>query len=278
MQTLQLAPLTAREYEHIRKLVYDLSRINLGANKKELVTARLGKRIRALKLDSYRSYLAFLDSPKGQAELFHLIDAISTNHTYFFREEGHFEFLSKVALPTLCQDKRPRALRLWSAACSSGEEAYSLGIHLTQELERYGWDWKIACSDISTRILEKAQLGVFAADRLRGVTPSMQKRFFQKGYGQWEGFFRAAEDLRKRLSFARVNLVDASYPWSDQFDIVFLRNVMIYFDRETQEEVVNKIAQQLVPGGYLIIGQSESLTGVKHPYVTCRPSVYQKPS
>ena len=277
MLATALSPLQSSEYEKIRELVYAQSRINLGANKRELVAARLGKRIRALKLGSYREYVHFLGGRQGQEELLHLIDAISTNHTYFFREEMHFEFLATEALPALTKRSRTEPIRIWSAACSSGEEPYSLGIHLSEHLKG-GREWSIACSDISTRILQKAQLGIFADERLRGVSPSLQKKYFQRGYGEWEGHSRAVEGLRRRLAFQRVNLVEAPYPWKTTFDIVFLRNVMIYFDRPTQEEVVNLIARCLRPGGYLIIGQSESLTGIKQPYLTLRPSVYQKPA
>jgi chemotaxis protein methyltransferase CheR len=272
--------ISEKDYEFIRKFVYDQSRINLGPDKKELVSARLAKRLRAIGLNSYSEYCAFLQGPHGNDEVTNLVDVISTNHTYFFREIKHFEFLGDVIIPHWLQHGHKQGEKnftLWSAASSSGEEPYSLAI-LMQEIFQHHGDatWSLDGTDISTRMLDLARRGVFEGDRLRDVKAEWLRRYFQKGVGQWEGYFRAKELLRSKLVFHHVNLLQPTYPFNKLFHVIFCRNVMIYFDRPTQEQLVNKLAEKLVPGGYLIVGHSESLMGITHSLATVRPSIYQK--
>lgn len=277
------APITASEYEFIRQTVYEHSRINLGPSKKELVMARLSKRLRALNLASYAEYISFIKSAAGREEMTNLIDSISTNHTYFFREPQHFDFLSQVILPQFCEQDNGRhgstggTFKVWSAATSSGEEPYTISLILDDYFTgRKNWNWNIFCTDISTRVLAKAQEGIFSKDRLGPVRPDWLVRYFDRGVGESEGFFRVKANLRRNLSFKALNLLAPSYPFRDSFQVVFCRNVMIYFDRETQEELVNKIYPLVQPGGYLIIGHAESLTNIKHPFKLVKPSIYRK--
>jgi len=269
-----------RDYEFIRKFVYDQSRINLGPDKKELVSARLAKRLRALNLGSYTEYCDFLQSASGKDEVTNLVDSISTNHTYFFREIKHFEFLNDVILPNWLQNhfrKGDTNFNIWSAASSSGEEPYSLGILLQEVLQHHtSASWTLDGTDISTRMLDLARRGVFEQDRLRDVKPEWLRRYFQKGVGQWDGHFRAKEVIRNRLTFHHVNLLQERYPFSKLFHTIFCRNVMIYFDRQTQEQLVAKLTAQLHPKGYLIVGHSESLMGIKHSLESVRPSIYRR--
>jgi chemotaxis protein methyltransferase CheR len=273
--------LTERDYEVVRKLVYEHSRIDLGTNKKELVTARLGKRLRLVGLADLSEYIAFVSGPKGEDELVHLIDAISTNHTFFFREIKHFEFMTTNALPEVVQRSQrtgEKEFRLWSAASSSGEEPYSLAIHLHDYFSRQpGWNFSIQATDISTKILEKAKQAIYPADRVRDVKPEWLRHYFQKGINQWEGHFRVKEEQRAKITWLHLNLLAPSYPFSKPFHCIWCRNVMIYFDRPTQEQLVEKLTQLLVPGGYLMIGHSESLTGIQHRLKGVKPAIYQKP-
>lgn len=271
-----------RDYEFIRRFVYEQSRINLGPDKKELVSARLAKRLRAIGLNSYTEYCDFLQTAAGKEEVTNLVDSISTNHTYFFREIKHFEFLQEVIVPQWLQThfkKGQNNFTIWSAASSSGEEPYSLGILLQEALQHTpSASWTLDGTDISTRMLDLARRGIFESDRLRDVRPEWLRRYFQKGVGEWEGHFRAKEIIRNRLTFHHVNLLQERYPFTTLYPVIFCRNVMIYFDRQTQEQLVNKLTAQLLPGGYLIVGHSESLMGIKHNLESIKPSIYRKKS
>lgn len=273
-------PITEQEYEFIRETVYQHSRINLGPSKKELVMARLSKRLRALGLASYAEYIAMLRSPAGKDEMTNLIDSISTNHTYFFREPQHFDFLSQVILPEICGDGSAfnRTLRVWSAATSTGEEPYSIATLLADYFSRTrGMAWKILCTDISTRVLRKAGDGIFGKDRIGQIRTDWLARYFEKGQGQSDGFYRARPELRQNMQFVALNLLAPTYPFNDTFQVIFCRNVMIYFDRPTQQELVTKLVRHLEPGGYLMIGHAESLTSIQHPLKLVKPSIYRKP-
>ncbi len=270
--------LSDQDYERIRRLVYEHSRIDLGENKKELVTARLAKRLRATGIPDYAAYCAHVDSKKGEEELTHLIDAISTNHTFFFREIKHFDYMRETVLPAAVKGDPRRVFRLWSAAASSGEEPYSIAIQLDDYFSRQpGWNWKVEATDISTKILAKAREGIYPAERLREVPPEWMRSYFQKGVNEWEGHFRVKAEVRQRVNYTHLNLLQPSYPFQEPFHAIWCRNVMIYFDRPTQEQLVNQLAAKLAPGGWLFIGHSESLTGIRHPLKAVKPAIYQKP-
>lgn len=265
------------DYEFLRTLVYDYSRINLGADKQELVTARVGKRLRALNLPSIGAYCDFLRQSAGNEELSNLIDVISTNHTFFFREPAHFEFLEHEIVPHLTASAPRGTLRVWSAACSSGEEVYSIAILLSDLFAKMpGWEWHLEATDISTRILEKARAGTYAAEALQRIPPDKLRRHFQKGHGPMDGLYRVKPALAARVRFRHLNLLGGTYPFDDPFDAIFCRNVMIYFDRPTQEELVKRLTAKLRPGGWLLVGHSESLTGIRHSLRMVRPAIYRK--
>lgn len=269
-----------RDYTFIRDLVYRETRINLGDGKRELVSARLGKRLRATGLGSYTDYCKLLQSRPDDGELYHLIDAISTNHTFFFREINHFNYLNSQILPEFARGAfgTSKPLNVWSCACSTGEEPYSISIALEEFFKNApGPDWKLQCSDISHRVLDFAAKGVYDAERLKSMRPEWLKRYFQKGERQMEGFFRIRREISKRVSFQRLNLFEPSYPWKEKFHLIFCRNVMIYFDRQTQQELVARLSQHLHPGGYLFIGHAESLAGINHPYESIKPAIYRLP-
>jgi len=268
-----------KEYEFICRLVYERSRIHLGTDKQALVTSRLAKRLRLLQLDGYEEYCQLLRSPAGDEELRFLIDRISTNHTHFFREMGHFNFLKDVVFPRSPArvGAQTRKFRIWSAACSSGEEPYSLAIWLAEHLgPASSGFWDIEASDISTRVLDLAAQGIYEHNRLGGVPPELLRRYFQKGSLDHDGQFRIKTELRQRVNFHQLNLLEGDYPFSKPFEVIFCRNVMIYFDRATQEALVRRLSEKLVPGGYLMVGHSESLNGIKHSLRLVQPAIYIK--
>lgn len=269
------------EFDFIRSLVYEHSRIQLGPDKRELVSARLGKRLRATQLGSISEYCDLLRSPTSGEELSHLIDAISTNHTFFFRENTHFDFVRNHIVPEMQQRNRTERwskFYAWSAASSSGEEPYSLGITLNECLPPGGWSWQIEATDISHRILAKARAGIYRDDVVNRLPPATIKAYFQKGIGPQEGNYRIKSAISSRVSYHQLNLLEGEPPFREPFHVIFCRNVMIYFDRPTQEELVNRLTRRLVPGGYLLVGHSESLTGIKHSLQMVKPAIYRRPS
>lgn len=266
------------EFDFIRSLVYERSRISLSSDKRELVSARLGKRLRATNLSSVGDYCRLLKSPGQEAELANLIDAISTNHTFFFRENAHFDFLRQTVIPEMrarSAKERWSQFRVWSAACSSGEEPYSIAITLADALG--SWPWTIEATDISHRILEKAKAGIYRSEAIERLPKNVIQTHFQRGFGPHDGNHRAKALLRERINFQHLNLLQGEPPFNELFHVIFCRNVMIYFDRPTQEELIGKLARRLVPGGYLMVGHAESLTALQHTLESIRPAVYRRP-
>jgi chemotaxis protein methyltransferase CheR len=275
--TLQLAE---EDFHFLCRLIYEQSRIRLGPDKKVLVATRLAKRLRQLQLGSYGEYCDLLRSPAGEEELQYLIDRISTNHTHFFREMKHFDFLREKIYPAAREKSgvNDTPFRVWSAASSTGEEPYSIAIHLAEHLASAdAGTWQIEASDISTRVLEIAKRGIYDTDKLAGVSPELLRRHFQKGVHERQGQFRVKDVLRQRIRFHHLNLLQPPYPFTQLFHVIWCRNVMIYFDRPTQEALVGHLAERLMPGGYLMVGHSESLSAIKHPLRLVQPAIYLKP-
>jgi chemotaxis protein methyltransferase CheR len=271
--------LSEQLFERFSRLVYQECGINLHSGKKELLQARLNKRLRATGFTSYREYYDYVTSPQNNGEIVHFLDCISTNLTYFFREPKHFEFLERIALPKLLQsktDERSLRIRIWSAGCSTGEEPYSLAMCVLAQLQDPGkWDFRILATDISTRVLQVGINGAYPHDKIAKVPKHLQKKYFRKHCSQSGECFEVSSRLRDIITFRRLNLTE-NYPFSGPFDFIFCRNVMIYFDKETQQHLVQKMAKYLSPGGYLMVGHSESLTGLQHPLSYVQPSVYKR--
>jgi chemotaxis protein methyltransferase CheR len=266
------------EFDFIRSLVYERSRINLGPDKRELVSARLGKRLRATNLTTVGEYCTLLRSAGAEQELANLIDVISTNHTFFFREGAHFDFLRAQAVPEMSARagaERWQRFNVWSAASSSGEETYSIAMTLASCLTN--WPWHVEGTDISHRILEKAQAAIYRDETVNRLPPEIVRAHFQRGFGPQEGTYRVRSALRDHVTFRQLNLLEGEPPFKEPFQVIFCRNVMIYFDRATQEELVARLTRRLVPGGYLFVGHAESLTAVRHSLKSIRPSIYQRP-
>jgi chemotaxis protein methyltransferase CheR len=266
------------DFERISRLVYDHCGINLHDGKKELVKARLSKRLREGDFKSFGDYYRYVNTAEGTDELVTMIDSLSTNVTFFFREESHFVKLRQILpaiLKTPVKNGRAGRLRIWSAGCSTGEEPYSLAITVCECLTDNPADIAITATDISTRVLQAAAGGTYQRDKIKNVSPGVLKKYFQLGCGRWEGHCRIKKEIRDMVRFLRFNLMET--PPSDfLFDIIFCRNVMIYFDKTTQAALVNRFYQCLNNGGYFFVGHSESLTGLDHGFKYVEPSVYRK--
>ena len=263
------------EFEFLRSVVYERSRISLGPDKRELVSARVGKRLRATKVPTLGEYCEWLQSPAAEEELGHLIDAISTNHTFFLREAAHFDFLRDQAVPALAGRASCGKFLVWSAACSSGEEPYSIAMTLAGCLAQK--PWHVEATDISNRILARARAAIYDEESVSRLPAEFVRTHFQRGVGPQAGNYRVKAALRARVTFNQLNLLDGEPPSRELFHVIFCRNVMIYFDRPTQEELVARLAHRLVPGGYLFVGHSESLTPIRNSLLRVKPAIYQKP-
>jgi chemotaxis protein methyltransferase CheR len=267
--------LTEREFREIRALAHRIFGLDLKPGKEALVQARLARRVQELGLGSIAEYVEAVKADRTGAELERLINALTTNHTSFLREPQHFELLRGHILPLLA---RRASFRVWSAGCSTGEEPYTILFTAAEALgpERLG-AMRLLATDISTRALEQAQSGIYPAARLEGLPAGWAQRYFQRGTGRWEGSVRVKPDWRARVEFRRLNLME-DFSHLPRFAVIFCRNVMIYFDKPTQERLVRRFSERLEPGGWLLIGHSEGLMGVRHELRYVKPAVYRKPA
>lgn len=264
--------LSQREFDQITELAYRTCGIDLKNGKQELVQSRLGKKIRQGKFESFKQYYDHVVADRTGEELIALLDALTTNFTSFLREAAHFDFLRKTIVPCLNGQ-----IRIWSAACSTGEEPYTIAFSLLEELGMPATSRiQILASDISTRVLASAERGAYLAERFKDVPRDWLSRYLLRGSDHLEGWFQVKPIIRRMIEFRRLNLMETFRP-AQPFQVIFCRNVMIYFNKETQEQLVNRFASCLAPGGYLLIGHSESLTGLKHPYEYIKPAVYRRP-
>lgn len=269
------ATLTDKEFELFKHLIYQQVGITLDAPKKTLLVSRLGKRLRDLHLSSYQAYYDCVSGKDGEEELMKLLDLVSTNKTDFYREPVHFDFLRDQVLPEV---QSAKTLRIWSSASSSGEEPYTIAMTLSDAIADINrWDIKILASDISTRVLAKASSGIYEEERVSQLPNDLVKRHFLRGKGPQAGKLQVRPQVARLVAFRRINLMDPTFPIRSQLDVIFCRNVMIYFDRPTQAKLMEKFFRYLRPGGYLFIGHSESLQWIDHQFTYLRPTIYQKP-
>ena len=274
--------ITDPDFQFLRQLVYDQSSIHLGEEKKEMVCTRLNNRLTSLGLSSVAEYCEMLKSNEEPGEITHLIDALSTKFTTFFREIEHFKFLKETVIPEFLASRNEGnegAFQAWSAACSTGEEPYSMAILLAACFQAIHEDaWQIFASDISTRVLEKASRGIYEASRVKLPNSAWLPRYFQKGEGDWEGYYRVKKQLREQIDFAHLNLIDPHPRPRDRYHLIFCRNVMIYFDQPTAHLLVEKLCRQLHEGGYLIVGHAENLGRRPAGMLQIKPSIFRKAS
>ncbi|HUW26949.1 MAG TPA: protein-glutamate O-methyltransferase CheR [Gallionella sp.] len=260
-----------QEFTQFRDMIYRIAGISMSPAKKQLVSSRLAKRLKHHGLASYGDYFRLITSAHGKAELQVAVDSLTTNETHFFREPKHFDFLRNRIIPAR---KAGRGLRIWSAACSSGEEPYSIAMLLDELLGSEPWE--IVASDISTHVLEKAGNGLFPITRVPEIPKHYLTRYCLKGVGEHDGTLLIEQSLRDRIRFMQHNLTETPAKLGE-FDVIFLRNVMIYFDQETKCQVVSRLLPLLRPGGYFLVGHSESLNGVTDAVQLVMPAIYRKP-
>ncbi len=271
--------LTDAEFQEFSELIYAHVGISMKPEKKELLNARLGKRLRICKINSFKEYYEFINQPEQKkVEFINFLDSVSTNFTSFFREISHFEFLKSKVLPELLMRSGAsgRELSFWSSASSSGEEPYTLAMILNDfSMLNPKFRYKILATDISTKVLALANRGVYAVEQTSKAPAEYLKKYFQRGCGASSGKVKVKDELRKQVNFQRFNLMH-DFAWHNEMDVIFCRNVMIYFDRETQQRLVEKFYNSLASGGYLFIGHSESISSLKHNFTQVEATTYQK--
>jgi chemotaxis protein methyltransferase CheR len=266
--------LTKQEFDEIRKFIYDQAGIDLHAGKEDLVAVRLGKKLVAAGLKSYQEYFRMVKADRTGNLLTEMIDALTTNFTGFMREPVHFEFLKKSILPAVAQRQR---VDIWTAACSTGEEPYSIAFVALETLGvKAGQQVRILASDISTKVLSFAKEGLYSQDRIAGIPHEWQKKYLNKEQTGAEIAWRIRPEVRRMVEYQRMNLMEP-LKHARTCPVIFLRNVMIYFDRATQEALVKRLTAHLEPGGHLLIGHSESLTGMNLGLDYVAPATYRKP-
>lgn len=278
-QALTSFELKQADFRKIRSLVYQHCGINLHEGKMELVRARLSKRLRLGNFKSFREYMNFVQNEDSGTELTSLIDTISTNLTSFYREKQHFKFLEEQFLPSLLQLNSKIGkykIRCWSAGCSTGEEPYTIALTLLKSTENMGrWDIRVLATDISTAVLEKAKKGLYPKERIQPVPGNMRIKYFIPRETKTQMVFEVNHTLKNLVLFRYLNLMQ-QWPIKTQLDFIFCRNVMIYFDKPTQQKLVNRFWEKLRPGGILFTGHSESLNGIDHKFKYVQPTIYMK--
>jgi chemotaxis protein methyltransferase CheR len=274
--------LTEDDFLRLGRFIYDECGIRMPPIKKTMLESRLQKRLRILDMDSFVQYCAYLFSSEGLlAEAVPMLDLVTTNKTDFFRESDHFEYLAASVLPGYVQkgEGACRNLRIWSAGCSTGEEPYTLAMVLQEFAEQSpGFDFRILATDLSTRVLQSGRVAVYHEERTAPVPPDLKRKYFLRSKDRSERVVRIVPQLREKVEFRRLNFMGDDFGIRERVDIIFCRNVIIYFDRPTQERLLQRFCTHLAPGGFIFMGHSETLNGLDVPLVQVSPTIYRKVS
>jgi len=266
-----MVTLSNRDFLRLKEFIYKECGINIIDSKRPMLEARLQKRLRKLEFISFSQYCDYLFSPKGiEQELTEMINQVTTNKTDFFREPAHFDYLRHKVLPELSPTRS--TIMVWSAGCSSGEEPYTLAM----VLEEFGCNFIILATDISTNVLDKAKLAIYNEEMIDPIPPELRKKYLLTSKDRAKRLFRITPELRERVKFRRLNFMDGDFGFREPMDIIFCRNVIIYFDKPTQERLLNKFCNYLSPHGYIFMGHSETLFGMDVPLIQAAPTVYRK--
>lgn len=274
------ARLSTGDFNRLSRFIHETCGIRMTPAKKTMLEARLQKRLRSLGMRSFADYLNYLFSAAGEKEeVVLMIDQVTTNKTDFFREPDHFDYLSQVVLPQWVR-RTPhggRPLRVWSAGCSTGEEPYTLAMVLQEFAEGSpGLDYRILATDISTRVLEKAHQAIYPEERAHPVPQHLKRKYFLRSRDLSAGLVRITPALREKVRFRHLNFMADDFGLREEQDIIFCRNVIIYFDRPTQERLLRRLCRHMSPGGHLFMGHSETLSGLDVPLTAVYPTVYRK--
>lgn len=267
-----------KDYDRLKGFIEKTCGIKMPETKVQMVEARLKKRLRDMRMKSFTQYLDFVfNETSGHNELLNMIDSLTTNTTSFFREPTHFNILLSQILPDYTSGLIPCTLRFWSAGCSTGEEPYTIAMVMSDYIDRQrGVRFLIEATDLSTRVLKKAKCGIYAEDKVEGLTYELKRRFFMRSKDRDRAEIRVKSEIRQLVRFKRMNFMDNHYYFDEPFDFIFFRNVMIYFDKNTQESILTKMLKQLKTGGFLFIGHSETLNAMNLPIEQFAPTVYRK--
>jgi len=270
--------MTPKEFTTLSAYIYDNFGIKLPPTKKVMLEGRLQKRLKASNFNTFKAYIDFLFSPEGKSEIVYMIDAVSTNKTDFFRESMHFDYLMDTVLADHIKQQRYEKLKIWSSAASSGEEPYTIAMCMEEfnKAKNVNLSYSILGTDISVTILKKAIDAIYTPDRIENIPLSLKREYFLKSKNKQKPTVRVVSKLRNKVKYQRLNLMDTTYNVDNDFDIIFCRNVLIYFDKETQESVVNKLCSKLKKGGYFFLGHSESLIGKNVPLTQIKPTIFIK--
>jgi chemotaxis protein methyltransferase CheR len=273
----QADQLNAKNFKRLAEFIHGYSGIKMPSNKRTMLEGRLRRRMRATRIGNVNDYCRYLFEDDGmEAEVIHLIDAVTTNKTEFFREPAHFEFMAKRGLPALAATGR-REIKIWSSACSTGAEPYTIAMVMDEFCRTHrNVDYSVLCTDICTEVLDQAIAGIFAEGMIEPVSMERRQRYVMRAKDRNSGQVRITPELRAKLAFARLNLMDDAYPIDTDLDVVFCRNILIYFDKPTQAKVLRRLCDHLRPGGYLFLGHSESIVGIDLPVVQIANTVFQK--
>lgn len=272
-----VSPLTDKELNGFIDLVHDICGIRLTQAKRHMVSARLHKRLRKLGFTSYGQYFKYLRSEEGQeSEMQELINAITTNKTEFFRENQHFEILARYVLPEI-HNRIMKPIKIWSAGCSSGEEPYTIAMVASEYFGGSCSSFDITATDISERVLDEAKDAIYNKDDIKLIPHNLLVKYMLQGSGTKRGLYKVAPELRHAVHFRSLNFMDGYYDVGGPFDIIFCRNVLIYFDRPTVAAIISKFYNLLTPGGYFFIGHSETLNGIETKFEKSHPMVFKKP-
>jgi chemotaxis protein methyltransferase CheR len=267
------------DFGRLRTLIYAQSGINLNADKKAMLELRIKRRLKSLELTSFSDYCEYLFGHQGQKEeIVHFLDVVTTNKTDFFREPDHFDYLVQKALPELiARCGYERSILVWSAGCSTGEEPYTLAMVMNEFGQTHpGFHFRVMATDLSTTVLAKAKMGVFSEEVVRPVSTDLRRKYFMRSRDRNSSLLRIVPELRQMVEFQRLNLKDSDYGIADKVDAIFCRNVIIYFDRATQEQILQKLTHHLLPGGYMFVGHSEALHGMDLPLAPIGPALYRR--
>lgn len=269
--------ISGNEFNLLSNFIYRETGIKMPPEKKIMLQSRLQKRLRSLNMTCFREYCDYVFSGNSlHSEIIHLIDVVTTNKTDFFREPHHFEYMTNVILPEIAGKDEP--MHFWSAGCSSGEEPYTLAMIVMEFLEsqqNLRKKFSILGTDISTAVLQKAYNAIYKMSSVEGIPLELKRKYFLKSKIPGNNTVKIVQEVRQKVMYKRLNFMDSNFDIKDQFNIIFCRNVLIYFDRETQENVIRKLIDFLKPGGYIFLGHSESILGMDLPLIQIKPTIFK---